>query len=67
MTLYNLMDIYISIKKAAELIGVVPKTLRNWEKSNKLIPIRTIGGHRRYSVKQLEKLINGENSGNISN
>lgn len=43
----------ISITEAAELIGVTPKTLREWEKMGKIKSIRTEGGHRRYQVTDL--------------
>lgn len=48
-----------SISEFAELTGVTTQTLRNWESSGKLIPIRTGGdiGHRRYSQEQLDKIL----------
>ncbi len=44
---------FISIGKAANMIGVSLETLRNWDREDKFKPIRTIGKHRRYSVKQI--------------
>jgi excisionase family DNA binding protein len=44
---------YLSIKEAAELLGVSAKTLRRWESAGKLIPERTDGGHRRYLKAEL--------------
>ena len=41
------MDKLYSISKAAEILGVTPKTLRVWDKENKLKPVLTSGGHRR--------------------
>lgn len=38
----------ISIKKAAEIIGVSQKTLRDWEKADKIKVYYTPNGHRRY-------------------
>jgi putative resolvase len=38
----------ISIDKASKLIGVSQKTLRLWEKDNKINVIYTPNGHRRY-------------------
>lgn len=43
----------IGIKKAAELLGITPKTLRLWEKEGKIISHRTEGNHRRYNVSEL--------------
>lgn len=38
-----------TIKEFASLIGVTQQTLRNWDKSGKLIPIRLDSKHRRYT------------------
>ncbi|MDY7016964.1 MAG: IS607 family transposase [Nitrospirota bacterium] len=44
----------VSIKEAAECLGVVPQTLRRWEREGKLIPDeRTPGGRRRYDLARL--------------
>lgn len=43
----------VSITEAAELLGVTPKTLREWEKAGKITAVRTEGGHRRYQVADL--------------
>jgi len=43
----------VSIEKAAEILGVSEMTLRRWEKSGKLTPERTEGGHRRYDISKL--------------
>lgn len=51
------MDDLIDITKASELLGVNPKTLRRWDNEGKLKAYRTIGGHRRYKVKDIENLI----------
>lgn len=42
------------IKEAAEFLNVTSQTLRNWEKSGKLIPSRSSGGQRLYDREQLE-------------
>ena len=44
------------ISVAAELTGVHPQTLRIYERRGLLDPARTIGGSRRYSEMDLEKL-----------
>ncbi|MGU8835525.1 IS607 family transposase, partial [Clostridium perfringens] len=54
----------LSIKEAAEFLGVSTETLRRWEKAGKLIPYRTNGGHRRYEQTDLIKLKSFENQEN---
>ncbi len=44
------------ISVAAELTGVHPQTLRIYERKGLLDPARTVGGSRRYSEMDLEKL-----------
>ncbi len=46
----------ISIGKAAAILGVSVDTLRNWEDSGKLLPLRSEGGIRRYRKSIIEKL-----------
>ena len=43
----------VGINKAAKAIGVSVDSLRRWERKGKITSERTIGGHRRYSVKKL--------------
>ncbi|MBM7557915.1 excisionase family DNA binding protein [Halanaerobacter jeridensis] len=40
----------LSIKEAANFLGVAISILRRWDKEGKLVPERTVGGHRRYSA-----------------
>ena len=58
------MDKLYNISKTAEILDVTPKTLRVWDKENKLKPILTSGGHRRYRESDINKIIN---STSISN
>lgn len=44
------------ISVAAELTGVHPQTLRIYERKGLLDPARTVGGSRRYSELDLERL-----------
>ena len=44
------------ISVAAELVGVHPQTLRNYERSGLLDPSRTAGGSRRFSDHDLARL-----------
>ncbi len=48
---------YVSIGKAAKMLGVSIGTLRKWEENGLLTPERTPTGHRRYRVAGLEKLM----------
>lgn len=47
-----------SIQEAATLLKVSTKTLRRWESRGLIIPVRTEGGHRRYSLKEIEQFKN---------
>lgn len=46
----------IRIKEAAEILGVTPQTLRNWEKSNKIKSHRSPGGQRYFDLQEIEHL-----------
>lgn len=50
------MNKLITIKKAAEILSVSDETLRNWEKDNKIVPVYTAGGHRRYKSEDIEQM-----------
>ena len=46
---------YLTIKEAAEILGVTPLTLRNWDKSGKLRAYRNpINNYRLYKVEDIE-------------
>ena len=47
----------LSIGQAAKVLGVHPETLRNWHRQGLLEPYKTIGGHRRYSKAEIERLM----------
>ena len=51
-------DKLVDIAVAAKILGVSKTSLRRWEKSGKLIPIRTSGGHRRYELLKINMLHN---------
>jgi len=51
------MSKLLTIKQAAEYLNVSTDTLRKWNRSNKLIPLKTTGGHRRYQQEQLDEYI----------
>lgn len=48
--------ILIAIGKVAELFGVTAQTIRNWEKQGIFEVQRTLGGHRRFFLEEVEKL-----------
>ena len=46
----------ITVKAAAEVLGVSPATLRNWDKKGKLIARRnTHNKYRYYDISELER------------
>src|SRR5258708_35175391 len=45
----------VSIKAAAQALGVREETLRRWEQAGKITSERTAGGHRRYDLSRLGK------------
>ena len=47
---------YLKIQEAAKLLRVSTKTLRRWESAGKLVPTRTSGGHRRYTISQIDEI-----------
>jgi len=50
------MNKLIAIKEAANLLGVDQKTLRRWESNGKISSQKTIGGHRRYLLSDIESM-----------
>ena len=44
-------------KKAAEMMGVTTSCLFLWEQAGKISAIKTVGGHRRYKIDELNKLL----------
>lgn len=44
------------ISVAAELSGLHPQTLRTYERMGLIAPVRTVGGGRRYSHRDIERL-----------
>jgi len=52
-------EIYFSIKEAAEILGVSPLTLRNWDKLGKFKASRhPMNNYRVYKLSTLEGVIN---------
>lgn len=50
------MNKLIAIKEAANLLGVDQKTLRRWESNGKISSQKTVGGHRRYLLSDIEAM-----------
>lgn len=51
-------ELYFSIKEAAEILGVSPLTLRNWDKSGKFKAQRhPMNNYRVYKLSALERII----------
>lgn len=46
---------WVSLKKAADILGVHPATVRNWADKGEINVRRTPGGHRRFNVEDLQR------------
>ncbi|MCK9543838.1 MAG: IS607 family transposase [Novosphingobium sp.] len=57
----------LNIKETASYLNVSQDTLRKWDKSGKLIPSKTPGGHRRYDTDLLDVFIGKETKPNETN
>jgi excisionase family DNA binding protein len=51
---------WVSLRRAAEILGVHPATVRNWADEGKLPSRRTPGNHRRFLVSELQKQLHNE-------
>ena len=47
----------LTIGQAAELLGVHPLTVRNWSEKGTIPCLRTPGGHRRYRIGDLQRVL----------
>ena len=47
----------LKIKEAAKYLRVSQDTLRKWDKANKLKPLKTPGGHRKYDIDVLDNFL----------
>jgi len=50
------MERLITVSDAATQLGVTKKSLQVWDREEKLVALRTVGGHRRYRQSDIEKL-----------
>jgi excisionase family DNA binding protein len=48
---------WLTPAEVAALFGVHPKTVTRWAKGRRLGFIRTLGGHRRYRLSDVRKLL----------
>lgn len=57
---------FMTIKEAAEFLGVTPLTLRNWDKNGKLPTTRhPMSNYRIYKTEDLEKLVKDIEAGAV--
>ncbi len=53
----NVMKDHLTIKEAAEIFGVTPQTIRNWDNKGKLKAFRhPMNNYRLYDRSELEKI-----------
>ena len=52
------MEKLLTIKEASEYLNVSKDTLRLWDKQDKLKALKTIGGHRRYRLSDINNILN---------
>jgi excisionase family DNA binding protein len=48
--------------EVAKLFKVDPKTVTRWSNNGKITCVKTAGGHRRYKLEEVQKLLNGSQS-----
>jgi len=51
----------VSVSKIAKMFGVHPDTIRDWTDKGILKTTRTFGNHRRYSLSEINHLIEEQN------
>lgn len=51
---------WVSLRRACEILGADESTLRRWADAGRLRVYRTPGGHRRFSLNDLEQMVSGE-------
>ncbi|MDP9235337.1 MAG: BldC family transcriptional regulator [Actinomycetota bacterium] len=50
-------DALMTPAEVAALFRVDPKTVTRWANAGKLSPMKTLGGHRRYSTSEIRSLM----------
>jgi excisionase family DNA binding protein len=51
---------WVTLRRACDILGVDESTLRRWADTGRLRSYRTPGGHRRFSLVNLEAMVAGE-------
>ena len=51
---------WVSLRRACEILGADESTLRRWADAGRLRVYRTPGGHRRFSLSDLESMVSGD-------
>ena len=46
----------ITPKEASNILGVTIDCLSKWEQAGKITAIKTLGGHRRYKLEEINKI-----------
>ena len=46
----------LTTAQAARLLGVDPATVRRWATEGKITAVRTLGGHRRFTPEEIERV-----------
>jgi excisionase family DNA binding protein len=54
-----ILDDWLSLQDASEMIGVATSTLRRWGDAGRVPMKRTLGGHRRFARDEVTKLAGG--------
>jgi len=57
---------WLSLRDAAQMLGVHPSTLRGWADRGRIASQRTAGGHRRFRRSNVEALREGSQGGDAS-
>ena len=50
-------EVLLTPAEVAKLFRVDPKTVTRWAKAGKITAIRTLGGHRRYRLSEVQALL----------
>ena len=48
---------FLNLTQAAAELGITPQTIRNWDKKGIIKITRTLGGHRRVSTEEIERIL----------
>jgi excisionase family DNA binding protein len=51
---------WVSLRRACEILGADESTLRRWADAGRLRVYRTPGGHRRFSLSDLDSMVSGD-------